>query len=297
METRPYSRRAVVSLALLCAALASTLFPGGRAMAAEICGPTAIQCEWVDGRVRITVATDPRCPCEEIRVVRDNRREIPLVRAPATFEDADPPGGTHVYSAACITKEGASAAVSCTISCPCKIEGLIVRPMDDWKIQVVWLPPDEGCCKYLTINQWCDDVSVYSGNVEDQTERIISGCGDSSSTLTVCVICTSFDGFKSATCASLGKGAFIRGDANADEATDLTDAVAIFGYLFLGEKKVPCEQAGDVNDDGALDISDGIYVLSFLFTGGLAIKPPIENCGIDSSPAHDLPCAGYTLCQ
>ena len=37
-------------------------------------------------------------------------------------------------------------------------------------------------------------------------------------------------------------------DANADDSSDISDAVAI-----LGEKKILCEQAGDANDDGALD--------------------------------------------
>jgi hypothetical protein len=59
--------------------------------------------------------------------------------------------------------------------------------------------------------------------------------------------------------------------------------LAILGYLFLGDKKVPCEQAGDANDDGALDLSDAVYVLSFLFLGGKAIEPPVGTCGIDPS--------------
>jgi hypothetical protein len=89
---------------------------------------------------------------------------------------------------------------------------------------------------------------------------------------------------------------FRRGDSNADGATDISDGIAILGYLFLGERKVPCEQAGDANDDGALDISDAVYVLSFLFLGGKPIAPPVGTCGVDPT-GHGLPCASFPECQ
>jgi hypothetical protein len=88
---------------------------------------------------------------------------------------------------------------------------------------------------------------------------------------------------------------FRRGDSNADGTTDISDAIAILGYLFQGGSRVPCEQAGDANDDGKLDISDAITVLSFLFSGGKAIKPPL-TCGVDPS-GHDLPCRSFPGCQ
>jgi hypothetical protein len=88
---------------------------------------------------------------------------------------------------------------------------------------------------------------------------------------------------------------FIRGDANSDGTTDLSDALAVLGSLFLGEKKVPCVQAGDVNDDGALDISDGFCILSFLFLGGEGIAPPVGSCGIDPT-GHGLSCHSFPGC-
>jgi hypothetical protein len=88
---------------------------------------------------------------------------------------------------------------------------------------------------------------------------------------------------------------FIRGDANADGATDISDAVAILAHLFLDGEKLPCEQAGDTNDDGDLDISDAVYVLSFLFLGGTAIEPPAEECGLDPN-GHQLTCDSFPAC-
>ena len=89
---------------------------------------------------------------------------------------------------------------------------------------------------------------------------------------------------------------FIRGDANADGATDLSDAVALLFHLFLGDPVVPCEQAGDANDDGALDLSDPVDLLGFLFLGGRPIAPPAGACGLEPT-GHALPCAGFAGCQ
>ena len=78
---------------------------------------------------------------------------------------------------------------------------------------------------------------------------------------------------------------FIRGDANADGETDISDVVAILGTLFLGFRKPPCRDALDVDDDGSLDVSDPIFLLTFLFNHGA--QPPLPGPyrpGIDPTP-------------
>ncbi len=60
------------------------------------------------------------------------------------------------------------------------------------------------------------------------------------------------------------------GDANADGALDLGDAIYILNYLFKsGPDPCPME-AGDANCDGIIDLGDAIYVLNYLFKGGPA---------------------------
>jgi len=88
---------------------------------------------------------------------------------------------------------------------------------------------------------------------------------------------------------------FIRGDSDGDGVTDLSDAVALLGFMFLGEEEIPCRQAGDASDDGLLDISDPIRILTFLFAGGEPIPPPVEACGVDPT-GNDLPCASFPRC-
>jgi hypothetical protein len=62
--------------------------------------------------------------------------------------------------------------------------------------------------------------------------------------------------------------AFFRGDAQADCRIDITDAVFILTWLFLGGKVPTCQDAADANDTGAIDLTDAIYILGYLFLGG-----------------------------
>jgi hypothetical protein len=68
---------------------------------------------------------------------------------------------------------------------------------------------------------------------------------------------------------------FLRGNANgtklpADplDAIDISDAIFVLNYLFLGGVAPSCLDAADANDDGNIDLSDGIKILRYLFGGG-----------------------------
>lgn len=84
------------------------------------------------------------------------------------------------------------------------------------------------------------------------------------------------------------------GDINGSGTVDLSDAVYLLTYLFLGgPPPVPLEcgdlspkvREGDTNGDGEVDVSDGIHLLNWLFVGGGA---PVAACAqvypLDSSP-------------
>jgi hypothetical protein len=89
--------------------------------------------------------------------------------------------------------------------------------------------------------------------------------------------------------------AFVRGDANADEVTNITDALYILEYLFRGGDELPCRKAADSNDDGKLDVTDPIISLGYLFLGGPAPGRPFEACGPDPT-ADTLSCASFAAC-
>ena len=96
---------------------------------------------------------------------------------------------------------------------------------------------------------------------------------------------------------------FHRGDPNSSGTIDISDAIGIFGFLFLGSLDPACLESADAQNDGRVDISDGIAILSFLFTGGpppAAPGPAEAQCGVDPDPpgsAEDLGCEAYTLCM
>ena len=83
--------------------------------------------------------------------------------------------------------------------------------------------------------------------------------------------------------AGLSRGAFVRGDADSNGVVNISDAVVILGYLFLGEDPVECLDAGDANDSGTLNVADAAYSLNFLFRGGMIPPPPFPNPGLDPS--------------
>jgi len=89
---------------------------------------------------------------------------------------------------------------------------------------------------------------------------------------------------------------FRRGDVNIDGSVDVSDALGIFNWLFLGGVGTPCENAADSNKDLSIDLTDGVHILSYLFMGGTPPAPPgPEECGVD--PAEKgFPCESYDAC-
>ncbi len=76
---------------------------------------------------------------------------------------------------------------------------------------------------------------------------------------------------------------FIRGDSNRDGTVDISDAINILSFLFIGAGKNPCADASDANDDGIVDISDAVYILNFLFSGGKDPLVPYPILGYDET--------------
>jgi photosystem II stability/assembly factor-like uncharacterized protein len=60
----------------------------------------------------------------------------------------------------------------------------------------------------------------------------------------------------------------ICGDANFDATVNVSDAVWIINYVFIGgDPPIPYE-AGDVNCDGTVNVSDAVWIINYVFVGG-----------------------------
>jgi hypothetical protein len=96
--------------------------------------------------------------------------------------------------------------------------------------------------------------------------------------------------------AGAGGLTYARGDCNPDRKVDISDALRILGYLFLGSEVPPCLEACDGDDSGDLSISDAISLLGYLFLGSSPPPAPGPECGVDPSPSdlgcEQSPCAG-----
>ncbi|MEM7262702.1 MAG: dockerin type I domain-containing protein, partial [Planctomycetota bacterium] len=95
-----------------------------------------------------------------------------------------------------------------------------------------------------------------------------------------------------------GSTLYNRGDANADGGLDMSDAVFILNYLFLGSDRPACGSAADSDGSGAINLTDVIYLLNYAFLGGDRPPPPGppgEPCGADDGAAA-VECDEYPPC-
>jgi hypothetical protein len=63
---------------------------------------------------------------------------------------------------------------------------------------------------------------------------------------------------------------YLRGDANMDKKTSVSDVVFLINYLFKGGPAPNPVYLGDVNCDGKTTVSDVVYLINYLFKNGPA---------------------------
>jgi hypothetical protein len=89
---------------------------------------------------------------------------------------------------------------------------------------------------------------------------------------------------------------FVRGDPSDDGRVDLSDAVSLIGFLFLGgTDSVRCDDAADTDDSGSLEVTDAIAVLGYVFLGGPGPRAPFPLCNLDAT-GDRLSCRTYSSC-
>jgi len=92
-------------------------------------------------------------------------------------------------------------------------------------------------------------------------------------------------------------GPFLRGDVDQSGDLQLTDAVAIFSYLFLGDREPGCLAAADPDGTGQINLTSGVFLLQFLFVGGEVPQAPFPQCARSSAPTDlELGCARPQNC-
>jgi len=72
--------------------------------------------------------------------------------------------------------------------------------------------------------------------------------------------------------------------------------VFILRYVFAGGRTPSCLKSADTNDTGNIDLTDAIYLLNFLFLGGPAPELPFATCGADLT-IDELTCEASPVCH
>ena len=81
----------------------------------------------------------------------------------------------------------------------------------------------------------------------------------------------------------------MRGDVNLDSACNLTDAVNLLDYLYVGNFEINCPDSCDLDDSGSINLADAVNLLSGLFGGGFTLE---DTCKADSTPDPLAECNG-----
>jgi len=89
---------------------------------------------------------------------------------------------------------------------------------------------------------------------------------------------------------------FRRGDFDANGTLQISDAIALVGYLYGDGSPSPCMKAADANDNGALTVTDAVTVLRFLFMPGEPHPGSLARCVSDATP-DALECDSYRACD
>jgi Dockerin type I domain len=80
------------------------------------------------------------------------------------------------------------------------------------------------------------------------------------------------------------------GDANGDGVVNVSDAVWIINYVFVGGgAPVPRLACGDANGDGVVNVSDAVWIINYVFVGG---GPP-GDCSPGSADWIDGDCCPF----
>lgn len=69
---------------------------------------------------------------------------------------------------------------------------------------------------------------------------------------------------------------FLCGDANNDSGVNVSDAVFIINYVFVGGDAPDPIDSGEVNCDDSVNVSDAVYIINYVFVGG---TPPCDTNG------------------
>jgi len=102
----------------------------------------------------------------------------------------------------------------------------------------------------LTIQHYENDAWINITYSVDTDANIICGISESLSPFVMAVL------------------TYICGDANNDQTVNVSDAVSIINYVFVGGDPPDPIESGDCNCDDTCNVSDAVWIINYVFVGG-----------------------------
>jgi hypothetical protein len=161
-----------------------------------------------------------------------------------------------------------------------------IDPIDD-PVGTYWNEVYPGSCILYEIMYWEDNGNGYLDSCDYIGAHILSG-PDSCTTVELHIEGMATDIISdpirfeecSGTC----------GDANNDADVNVSDAVFIINYVFVGGgEPQPVLACGDANNDGVVNVSDAVSIINYVFVGG---TPP-EDCAPGSPDWYNGNCCPF----
>ncbi len=140
---------------------------------------------------------------------------------------------------------------------------------------------DQGA-SYLAITVSRNDelVATLPGDANEYTETLDFGSAESI-TYSVHAIGSDFMTDPKELTVSHSDQELLRGDANWDGRTSMSDVLLLRRHLFNGAIPPLCPDAADANDDGGINIADPVMILQSIFTSDVTLPAPYPAPGID----------------
>jgi len=291
MRGRVRSRSSVV-LALVVvpsfAVVATHPLPGPHRFECQLLGPGAVLLTWDE------LGTDPTF--HRALLHRDGEPIAELAPESTSYVDEPVASGRRVYRLDIVPRGANDVVPIATRECvlevaavACQVFGGVATPP---VLEVTWVLSRAGASEVRVLVEG-DVVAVLPGDSNHYTQEPFGGrfevrvdavYRDEVVVIGACIVDWQPPVI----------GGLQRGDCNGDGRQDVSDAVCMLEYLFLGGR-VGCEQTADVDDSGVIELTDPIVLLAHLFQGGPPPAPPFPDCGHEVTP-DELSCFEHAPC-
>ena len=115
-----------------------------------------------------------------------------------------------------------------------------------------------------------DDPGIVSYTETGDWQFSLTGVAEGQTSMTIDIVHSEISDYTSPGIDVTVNLPLICGDATNDDVVNVSDAVFIINYVFVGGSAPDPLEKGDVNCDGDVNVSDAVYIVNYIFVYGSA---------------------------